>query len=83
MIRVRSALFAVPRSICASVPVDLAKDRVIGVPPRENGGETTVLPDKRDVPEIDGMGQALASASVGIVGVVGGDKHLEATADRC
>ena len=83
MIRVRSALFAVPRLFCVSVPTDLAKDRVIGVPPREDGGETMVLPGKRGVPETDGMGQALASSSVAIVGVGGGDKHLEATADRC
>ena len=32
MIRVRSALSAVLRSFCISVPVDLVKDRVIGVP---------------------------------------------------
>ena len=79
MICVRSALFAVPRSICASVPADLAKDRVIGVPLQEDGGETTVLPDERGVPETDDMGQALASALVEIVGVGGGEKHLVAT----
>ena len=83
MIRVRSALFDVPRLFCASVPADLAKDRVIGVPPREDGGETTVLPDERGVPETDGMGDVLMSVLVVIVGVVGRHKHMEATADSC
>ena len=47
------------------------------MPSREDGAETTVLPDEHGVPETDNMGEALAS--VATVGVVGGDKHLEAT----
>ena len=42
-------------------------------PLREEGG---VLPDERGVPETEKMGEA--AALVVIVGVVGGDKRLEA-----
>ena len=63
------------------MPADFAKDRVIDVHLREDGGETTVLPDERGVPETEKMGEA--AALVVIVGVVGGDKDLEATVDSC
>ena len=78
--RLRSCGLAIAWAMGAAAKTAvLVGPRAIVDPSRGERGGTAVLPDKRGVPETDGMGEALASAEVAIVGVVRGHKHLEAT----